>query len=184
MDYRRRVRVAFVDAMRAGFNSTLAAKAVDYGVPAFAIDFEPYSRNFVQAYVDPLAFESSNASIEPPGMVIYQTEAVDEKRQTNKAFSGFIAQHADVYLQYQALRDRVTSGNLVDQIQLDYEPEVFCDCVEAAFLETLVSPASLAIFSSVKISRTEYRADRDPITLTGDGMIQRVAITMGFIVHV
>lgn len=183
-NYRQLVRSTLVGVLSASFNSTLSALAVSsiYQIPPFVIDFDYGSKNFVQGFIDPLSFEYSVAAIEPPGLVVYTSEAVDEHRMKNAKFSGGVLGHMDFYLQYRSLLDFQTTGNDITELEAQYAPDTMADCVEDAALSVLTSSAGT--FAAANCMLVNYRADRDPIVPLGDGLMQRVALTLGFTVHV
>lgn len=185
VNYRQVIRAGIVAALTARFNSinVALANSVTYGVPPLEIDFSENSNNFVQGYLDPIDFEASTAAIQLPGMVLYGVEAVDEKNIKSSKFSGTVVYRIDCYLRYRALRDNETASNSISEVQATRQLEVFADCAEDSMLSTLADPATLTEFSELQFSRTEYKAERDPVDLFGDGFLQRVAFALGFKIH-
>jgi RNase P/RNase MRP subunit POP5 len=188
-NYRQVIRGGLVAALTARFNSinVALANSLAYGVPPLEIDFSDNSNNFVQGSLDPIDFEASTAAIQLPGMVLYGTEALDEKNVKSMGstyrFSGSVIYQLDLYLQYRALSDTETASNSISEVQATRQLEVFGDCAEDSILSTLTDPATLAAFATLQFSRTDYKSVRDPVKLFGDGFLQRVAFALGFKIH-
>jgi len=163
-----------------GFNAQLDDIASAYGITSFAIDWTSDSRNFVQAYLDPEMLDVSRVC-EFPAAVLYLAEAVNERREKYRSFSGQVLGHLDFYLRYRLLKDPQTAGNDTPPSNDDYESAA--DAVADAAMESFIDGAATLRAAGALWSK-EYRIDRDPVQLFGDGHGQRIAITLGFDRHI
>jgi hypothetical protein len=89
LQYRKLVRNAVVAALSAGFQTTHAALANDYGVDPLTFDFTNGSSNFVQANIDPSEIELTPLlDLNPAGIALYTDKAVDTGRTRGISFDG------------------------------------------------------------------------------------------------
>lgn len=177
-------RQAVMARLSADFAAVNAAVASARGVPPLEIDFAYPSRNFVNAYIDPATFDASTAAIDLPGMCWYVTECADEFAAKGMRFSGSVIAHLDTYLVYRALRDEPTAANTITERLATFDPELLVNAVEESLADTLRSEASMVGLSTAGVSLYGWRTERDPLDLVGDGVAQRLALTMGFKVHI
>lgn len=177
-NYRKKTRDALVSALSDatnGFNAQIGAIAAEYGITAFELNFGADSRNVIYGYLEDDEVAISRIE-EFPGAVIYTTEAIDENRPNRSKF--FVAGQIAIYNRLRLLDD-VDSGANQPDFSNDYEK--WPDAFEHAMAEAL--HAGRSIMGPLGVNYTLYRADRDPITSTGDGHIQRLTFTLGFEVH-
>jgi hypothetical protein len=175
-DYRKRA----LDAVKAvlsdgttGFNAQLGAISMAYGITAFDLEFDIPSENVVYGFLDDEEVAVSQI-IKFPGAVVYTSEAVDERRIINRAFSGFVAAHINIYIRLRALDDPNISYNQPD-FDGDFEkwPNAISHAICAAWRE------GRSLMASSNILQDGYREDRDPVQSLGDGHVQVVRFTFG-----
>lgn len=171
------VNLALADAA-AGFNAQLAGVAGTYGITPFTLDFGAESANVVYGALDEQGVQISRI-FEFPGAVISTVEAVNERRVRGARFSGFISASIAVYLRMRAIDDPNIGAN---QPNFGGDWESLPDAVEDAMHEALHQ--GRGAMSAAGVNYSEYRSDRDLITETGDGYIQKITFTLGFEVTV
>ena len=93
-----------------------------------------------------------------------------------QTFSGQVLAHVDLFLRYRALTDTQHTGNAWGDTN-DFE--AIADAAEDALLESIdAQKATLRVAGYYW--NGDYRLDRDPVTLHGDGHDQRLAFALGF----
>jgi hypothetical protein len=175
MNIRTAIRRATVEMLKdpvRGFNVRMAeaaAVAPYAALKQFSLDFEPGSTNFIQAYYANDVDAGSGPLSDFPALVLYTSQAQNERREKGYGFSGTVLLHLDFYLEY-----RIRFGEF-DGIE-DFDTESIADAVEDAVLA--IFHASTAYWPPGVVYDGSYSSARDPIQLNGDGWIQRVPITL------
>jgi hypothetical protein len=100
LQYRKKVRDAILGLFAdpaTGFNATLAAMAVTYGIAPFSIDFSGAAGNFAISHI-----ERSNIEVcyltSFPGACLYTSDIVDNADPKGFSFSGRVMAHLDFYV--------------------------------------------------------------------------------------
>lgn len=171
------VNLALADADE-GFNAQLAAIAETYGITPFLLDFGAESPNVVYGALDEEGVRISRI-FEFPGAVISTVEAVNERRVRGARFSGFVSASIAIYLRMRVIDDFNIGAN---QPNFGGDWESLPDAVEDAMHEALHQ--GRGAMSAAGVNYSEYRSDRDLITETGDGYMQKITFTLGFEVTV
>lgn len=161
---RRIIRERMVAALSdpsTGFNVKLGGIASDYGVDPFSIDFLPGSRNFFQGFVDTPEVLDQIQITEFPAMLVYTSASENRIDAMPTKFSGTVVQHVDVWARFDLTQP--TSGRERDNT------EPIGDAVEDAIVEAIYlfqgwGPATFG---------RQYRCDRGPLRILGDGWEQR-----------
>jgi len=180
---RKVIRDALVAALADesnGFNAQLSALATSYGITAFSIDWTSDSQNFAQAQLDPEQMEMFFAFERYPAALVYTSSSINEHRLKYQTFSGQVLAHIDILLRYRSHKDEQHPGN------------VFSDTNDLESIANAVEDTLLSCLDAMKATlrqpgfywNGDYRMDRDPVQLYGDGHGQRISVALGFERHV
>lgn len=152
-----------------GFNSKFAALAGAYGLaPALSIHWDPLSRQVFQGFIGADLLDLSQIA-DFPAVVIYTSRAENQLLTMPTKFSGTITGHADFYLRFDL--DRNSGGPERD------DTDSWSDAVEDAVIEALHAYTGWS--GGVAFLR-EFRCERDPVVLLGDGWAQRLPFEIFF----
>lgn len=152
-----------------GLNAKFAAASGSYGLaPNLDFHWAPETRQLFIGFIEPDQLELSQIS-EFPAVILYTTSSENKLLEMPTKFSGPITAHIDVYLRFDVLRN--SGGPEHD------DTEKWANAVEDALIEALY--AYTAWPGGVMFLR-EFRCDRDPVTLLGDGWAQRLPFEIPF----
>ena len=166
-NFRRAARRAIYDRLAdpsTGFNARLAAVAGDYAIENVpVIEFQEGSGTVFEGFLVPSDATSISEIAQRFGgerlaLVLYTSQAVDQRETKMAKFSGPVLVNMDFY--WMAL-----NGAELGQT------ENVADALEDAVFECLRAPA---VSWPDRIGLGAMECTRDPVSLEGDGYIQRI----------
>lgn len=154
-----------------GLNVKFAAVAPTYGITPLStvlIHWDPMSRQVFEGFITPEQIEISQIA-EYPAIILYTSVSANELGTMPTKFSGMITAHADIILRFDVRQG--TGGVEVDNT------EPWANAVEDAVIEAI---HGYDAWPSGVTPHREFRCERDPVTLLGDGWQQRLPFTFPF----
>lgn len=176
-------RTAIVNALShstLGWNSTYPAIAATYSSPvaSFTLDFTSASGNVF--YGQLAGFEDLDLTQldQYQCCAIYTTQALNQKLEMPRSFSGSVIAGVDWYLSY---RDKRGTASGIET----NDTESVCDAIDEAMGEIFLARLgnTIALPSGVRYSKS-LASERSPVVLLDDGFSMIVRYELPFEVHI